>query len=125
MNQANHAASLGTLFSTLAALTSPAQTFLTSQPAAPALPGLRVRGDLGHRLASALEAFQLRRQRARNRRALQHLDDHLLRDIGLSRAEVEAELPPPFMHLEEYLLRDIGGARGQTLDQARQHLWRA
>jgi uncharacterized protein YjiS (DUF1127 family) len=28
---------------------------------------------------------------ARSRRSLAHLDDHLLRDIGLSRAEAEAE----------------------------------
>lgn len=28
---------------------------------------------------------------ARSRRALKHLDDHLLRDIGLTRAEAQAE----------------------------------
>lgn len=33
---------------------------------------------------------------ARSRRALKHLDDHLLRDIGLNRAEAEAEMRRPF-----------------------------
>jgi len=36
--------------------------------------------------------------RAADRRALQALDDHLLRDIGLSRADIEAEASKPFWH---------------------------
>jgi uncharacterized protein YjiS (DUF1127 family) len=36
------------------------------------------------------------RQRATDRRQLQKLDDHLLRDIGLSRADVEFEVAKPF-----------------------------
>ena len=35
-------------------------------------------------------------ERARQRRHLQQLSDHMLKDIGLSRAEVEAETSKPF-----------------------------
>jgi uncharacterized protein YjiS (DUF1127 family) len=35
-------------------------------------------------------------QRDRDRRALQALDDRLLRDIGVSRGDVEAEAAKPF-----------------------------
>ena len=35
-------------------------------------------------------------ERARQRRHLAELDDRLLRDIGVSRAEVEAEISRPF-----------------------------
>jgi uncharacterized protein YjiS (DUF1127 family) len=97
MTHANHTANFGTLFSTLAALTSPAQAFVTSRPSYPALPGLRLRGDLWRRVGAAIEATRRRRQVARDRRVLQQLDDHLLRDIGLSRADVGAELQPPFL----------------------------
>ena len=34
--------------------------------------------------------------RARQRRQLQQLGDHMLKDIGLSRADVEAEVCKPF-----------------------------
>lgn len=39
-----------------------------------------------HRL---LEALRRRRQRAAERRVLLALDEHILRDIGLTRAEIE------------------------------------
>ena len=97
MKYAHQAAGFGTLFSTLAALTSPAQEFVTSRPAYPALPGLRLRGGLRRHAGAALEATRRRRQLARERRALQHLDDRLLRDIGLSRADVGDELRSPFL----------------------------
>jgi uncharacterized protein YjiS (DUF1127 family) len=35
-------------------------------------------------------------ERARQRRQLQQLGDHMLKDIGLSRADVEAEVSKPF-----------------------------
>jgi uncharacterized protein YjiS (DUF1127 family) len=98
MTHANRTASFGTLFTTLAALTSPAQEFVTSRPSYPALPGLRLRGDLWRHASAALDAARRRRQLARDRRALQQLDDRLLRDIGLSRADVGEELlQSPFL----------------------------
>ena len=90
MNDANHTASFGTLFSTLAALTSPAQEFVTSRPAyrerAAAAAARRLPAARSGRALAALAAPA---ERARVRRALERLDDRLLRDIGLSRAEVE------------------------------------
>ena len=35
-------------------------------------------------------------ERARQRRQLQQLSEHMLKDIGLSRADVEAEVSKPF-----------------------------
>jgi uncharacterized protein YjiS (DUF1127 family) len=35
-------------------------------------------------------------ERARQRRQLQQLSDHMLKDVGLSRADVEAETSKPF-----------------------------
>ena len=103
MKYAHQTSGFGTMFSTLAALTSPAQEFVTSRPSYPALPGLRLRGDLWRRVGAAIEATRRRRQVARERRALQQLDDRLLRDIGLSRADVGVELQPPFPPLEKGL----------------------
>jgi len=97
MKYAHQPSGFGTMFSTLAALTSPAQEFVTSRPSYPALTGLRLRGDLWRHARAALEAARQRRRLARDRRALQHLDDRLLRDIGLSRADLGEELHSPFL----------------------------
>ncbi len=45
------------------------------------------------RIFDTLIAWQ---QRAADRRALQAMDTHLLRDIGLSRADIDAEASKPF-----------------------------
>jgi uncharacterized protein YjiS (DUF1127 family) len=109
MSYANHASGFGTLFSTLAALTSPAQEFVTSRPTYDSVPRLRNGG--GGRIKAALAAAWRRYERARVKHALQQLDDHLLRDIGITRAQVEAGLLPPFERAEEPQLR----ARGRDL----------
>ena len=57
-------------------------------------------------LATAFAAASIRvfdglfawQRRAADRRALLVMDDHLLRDIGLSRADIEAEASKPFWH---------------------------
>jgi uncharacterized protein YjiS (DUF1127 family) len=41
-------------------------------------------------------AIQLWRKRAHSRRQLHELNDHLLKDIGLRRADVGYEFPKPF-----------------------------
>lgn len=108
MNGANQATGFGTLFSTLAALTSPGQEFVTSRPAYGGVPGLRLRRRAGAGVGTLLAAFRRRQEQARIRRALERLDDHLLRDIGVTRAEVNAGLLPPFAQPEDPALRGLG-----------------
>ena len=50
-------------------------------------------GDILLRLFESLAKWQ---QRARSRRDLMALDDHLLKDIGLSRADAWQEADKPF-----------------------------
>ena len=47
-------------------------------------------------LASVTSAFYDWRERAHQRRTLARLDDRLLRDMGLSRSDVEKEVVKPF-----------------------------
>jgi uncharacterized protein YjiS (DUF1127 family) len=48
------------------------------------------------RLDRLVQTLLLWHERARQRRHLQDLSDHMLRDIGLSRADVLAETDKPF-----------------------------
>ena len=48
------------------------------------------------RLRLALEQVLVWLERSRQRRHLMGLDDRLLKDIGLSRADIHAELAKPF-----------------------------
>jgi uncharacterized protein YjiS (DUF1127 family) len=52
--------------------------------------GLRIR------LVRAVERVQLWQERAHERHALASLDDHILKDIGVTRSEVNAEAAKPF-----------------------------
>ena len=45
-------------------------------------------------------AIRLWPERARSRRQLRELSDHMLKDIGLTRAEVGHEFPQPFRHFD-------------------------
>lgn len=47
-------------------------------------------------LARGLDLFQRWEERRRERRHLARLDDRLLRDIGLSAADVQSEIDKPF-----------------------------
>ena len=47
-------------------------------------------------LRQAVDLLLIWQQRARDRRQLQSLNDHMLRDIGLTRADVFAEAAKPF-----------------------------
>lgn len=59
----------------------------------PAAPSVMTVGGTLTRAADTLLGWI---QRDRDRRTLQALDDRLLRDIGVSRGEVEAEIAKPF-----------------------------
>ena len=47
-------------------------------------------------LAAVIEQVLVWHERVRQRRQLQSLSDHMLRDLGLGRADVEAETSKPF-----------------------------
>ena len=47
-------------------------------------------------VARAIDLLLVWQQRARDRRQLESLSDHMLRDIGLTRADVYAEASKPF-----------------------------
>ena len=52
--------------------------------------------QLGRRLRDMFDVVSTWGERARERRQLLSLDDHALRDIGLTRAEAEDEWRKPF-----------------------------
>jgi uncharacterized protein YjiS (DUF1127 family) len=53
-------------------------------------------GGDGGVLALGIEQLRLWRERAAQRRRLKNLDEHRLADLGLTRAEVQAEIRKPF-----------------------------
>ena len=66
---------------------------LTIGLAAPARLGLR---RLGDHIGRGLDRLLLWAERSGQRHRLAELNDHMLRDIGLSRADVMAETTKPF-----------------------------
>ena len=61
--------------------------------AAPAAPSNRAWRQWALQAIDTLLVWQ---ERSRQRRALARLDDHFLRDVGISRADVAAECNKPF-----------------------------
>ena len=45
---------------------------------------------------SAVDYLARLQSRARDRHAIQFLDDHMLKDVGISRADIDNELSKPF-----------------------------
>lgn len=66
---------------------------LASRPVSPGRPATVAAGE---RLAWAYEQLLVWLERSRQRRHLAMLSDHMLKDIGLTRADVEAETSKPF-----------------------------
>ena len=56
----------------------------------------RANVSAGLRLRQGLDTLRLWRERARGRQQLRAFDDHLLRDIGITRLQAEAEAHKPF-----------------------------
>ena len=63
-----------------------------SEPGQPADEPIRWRDVL----AAVIDQLMTWQERARQRHQLQSLSDHMLHDIGLGRADVEAETSKPF-----------------------------
>ncbi|HET9019261.1 MAG TPA: DUF1127 domain-containing protein [Acetobacteraceae bacterium] len=57
-----------------------------------ALPALRQRGGLRHVLARLVEGWQHRRRLRQTRRYILEMDEHMLSDIGISRAQALFEI---------------------------------
>jgi uncharacterized protein YjiS (DUF1127 family) len=57
---------------------------------------MRPRPRAAERVGRAVDLILAWHERARQRRRLRSLDDYMLRDIGLSRADVEGEADKPF-----------------------------
>jgi uncharacterized protein YjiS (DUF1127 family) len=123
MKPVNPFPGLETLFPTLAALTAPPQEVLTRTPANRTPSRLRSRPELGRRLRVLFERLEHRLEAARVCRTLARLDDRLLRDIGLSRADVGPELPEPFIGLGQPLAQGESARRGPTHGDPRVGLW--
>ena len=60
------------------------------------LPSLGLVAILAPWLRRTIETLELWARRIRDRDALLRLDDHVLKDIGLTRAEAEAQWRKPF-----------------------------
>jgi uncharacterized protein YjiS (DUF1127 family) len=74
-----------------AGVAAPWSALATTTSAAPG----RARGA-GLRLRHSLDTLRLWRERVRGRQQLRTFDDHLLRDIGITRLQAEAEAHKPF-----------------------------
>ena len=90
MRQIDRHASFATLLSTLTTTVAP------SRPLASAPGGRDLYYAARLRLRDGLDTLRLWRERTRGRQQLRTFDDHLLRDIGLTRLQAEAEANKPF-----------------------------
>ena len=91
MRQIDPQLGFATLFSTLAMAAATAEPDVCARTGRARL--LRARG-VG--CATASTRLRLWQQRARGRRQLRMFDDHLLRDIGVTRLQAEPEADKPF-----------------------------
>lgn len=96
MHTSTRRSDFGTLFSTAVALTSPVQAAVTTRRLYGDVPALTVRPGRGRWLRGAGAVLARWHERARQRRALAGLSDHLLKDVGLRRDEVALEVSKRF-----------------------------
>lgn len=91
-----HPHDFGTLFSTTAAFASPLHQVFTATRLYDSVPALGIRPGLRQAVRRAADALLGWHERARQRQALAELNDHMLADIGLSRADIWIETQKPF-----------------------------
>lgn len=96
MRNSNMPASFGSLFSTATALISPAHEAIVQKPLYDAVPRLGLRMPAPSRAARLVTWINRWAARRAHRTKLQMMDDHLLRDIGLTRHEAEQQARKPF-----------------------------
>lgn len=95
MTRTDDTPDFGTLFQPAVAMTSLVQAMM-SRPSYRSVPQSTLRpGGLGW-IGRAVDLVQTWHQRARERRKLMQLSDHMLRDIGITRAMAGGEAEKPF-----------------------------
>jgi uncharacterized protein YjiS (DUF1127 family) len=94
MTRTDANSSFGTML-TAVALTSPGRGALR-RPSYDAGPEMVVRPRGWRWFARAVDALLTWHERVRQRRQLLRMDDHMLRDIGISRSEAFGEAEKPF-----------------------------
>jgi uncharacterized protein YjiS (DUF1127 family) len=90
MRQIDQQASFATLLATLTTTVAPSRLL------APAPSGHGLYRAASLQLREGLDTLRVWRERARGRQQLRTLEDHLLRDVGLTRLQAEAEANKPF-----------------------------
>ena len=88
--------SFSPLFTSLVAFASPIHEAMTRRPLYRQASAPDLAAATGRLVGALLTELERWRARHRQRHALLRLDDHLLADIGLTRAEAEAEARKPF-----------------------------
>ncbi|MEM7044523.1 MAG: DUF1127 domain-containing protein [Pseudomonadota bacterium] len=96
MRETNNLAGFGVLFTTGATLVSPVHEWVTREPLYRLVEPPDRRSPVVRLIARLTDGLERLRQRQEQRRSLAMLDDHLLRDIGLTREDVSEELRTSF-----------------------------
>ena len=96
MKNSNAHAPLGLLFSTAAALVSPAHEVIARKPLYEAIPPLTIRSSVGSALHQVAALFGVWHRRTEQRRQLGQLNDRMLADIGIEPLDVAKEVEKPF-----------------------------
>ena len=92
MRNSNQVTGFGPMFSAVTAMVSPVHQNITRQPLYDQVEPLKIHPGI----KAVFMLIATWRRRARERRDLARLDDHLLRDIGIERSDVAAERAKPF-----------------------------
>lgn len=96
MRNYNQNVTFGPMFSTVAAMMSPAHQTITRQPLYDQVAPLAIRPSIREITTGIYKQFMRWQGRANQRRILKELDDHMLQDIGLERFQAAEEAAKPF-----------------------------
>lgn len=96
MSNHNHNTGFGPVFSAVTAMMSPAHQTITRHTLYERVEPLEIHPGFKAITQYALKQIRLWHQRATGRDALVKLDDHMLQDIGVKRADALTEWAKPF-----------------------------